>query len=56
MVQTSGKYEQTGSENIDAYMSAIGVPWIAKKAASAITPSLGKISFYGTPGILIKIM
>ena len=41
MVQFSGSYTHVKAENVDAYMAAIGVPWIARKAAAAVTPALG---------------
>lgn len=40
MVQFSGSYTHVKAENVDAYMAAIGVPWIARKAAAAVTPAL----------------
>ena len=41
MVQFAGSYIHVKAENVDAYMAAIGVPWIARKAAAAVTPALG---------------
>ena len=41
MVQFAGSYTHVKAENVDAYMAAIGVPWIARKAAAAVTPALG---------------
>merc|ERR1712045_199689 len=40
MVQFAGSYTHVKAENVDAYMAAIGVPWIARKAAAAVTPAL----------------
>ena len=41
MVQFAGSYTHVKADNVDAYMAAIGVPWIARKAAAAVTPALG---------------
>ena len=41
MVQFAGSYIHVKAENVDAYMAAIGVPWIARKAAAAVNPALG---------------
>ena len=41
MVQFTGEYKQEKQENIDAYLTAVGMPWIARKTAGNITPALG---------------
>ena len=41
MADVNGKYVQEKAENVDAYMEAIGVPWLIRKTAANITPSLG---------------
>jgi len=40
MADVNGKYVQEKAENVDAYMEAIGVPWLIRKTAANITPSL----------------
>jgi len=40
MVQFTGEYKQEKQENIDAYLTAVGMPWIARKTAGNITPAL----------------
>ena len=42
MVQFNGEYKQEKCENIDAYLAAVGMPWIARKTAGNITPALGR--------------
>ena len=46
MADVNGKYVQEKAENVDAYMEAIGVPWLIRKTAANITPSLGNYSYY----------
>ena len=41
VVTVEGFYKEESNENVDAYLSAIGVPWIARKAAGLMSPTLG---------------
>ena len=43
VVTVEGVYKEESNENVDAYLSAIGLPWIARKAAGLMSPTLGEI-------------
>ena len=43
VVTVEGVYREESNENVDAYLSAIGVPWIARKAAGLVSPTIGEI-------------
>ena len=43
VVTFDGVYKEESNENVDAYLSAIGVPWVARKAAGLLSPTLGEI-------------
>ena len=43
VVTVEGVYKEESNENVDAYLSAIGVPWIARKAAGLVSPTVGEI-------------
>merc|ERR1712062_802615 len=40
VVTVEGFYKEESNENVDAYLSAIGVPWIARKAAGLMSPTI----------------
>ena len=42
MVEIEGIYKEESNQNVEAYLSALGVPWIARKAAGLISPTIGK--------------
>ena len=41
MVIFNGTYVNEKSENVDEYMAATGMPWIARKAAGSASINLG---------------
>ena len=41
MVTFNGTYVNEKSENVDEYMAATGMPWIARKAAGSASINLG---------------
>ena len=43
VVTVEGVYKEESNENVDAYLSAIGVSWIARKAAGLVSPTVGEI-------------
>ena len=40
MVQIEGTYVHEKSEGLEAYLGAIGVPWVARKAAANTSPTI----------------
>merc|ERR1711970_468202 len=40
MVQAEGTYVHEKSEGLEAYLGAIGVPWVARKAAANTSPTI----------------
>ena len=40
MVQIVGSYVHEKSEDFEAYLAAVGLPWIARKAAANTSPSI----------------
>lgn len=43
MVIIDGVYREESNENVDAYLAALGLPWIARKAAGLVSPTVGNI-------------
>jgi len=40
MVTIDGVYKEESNENVDAYLAALGAPWIARKAAGLVSPTI----------------
>eukprot|EP00091_Calanus_sinicus_P005514 TRINITY_DN1595_c0_g1_i2.p1 TRINITY_DN1595_c0_g1~~TRINITY_DN1595_c0_g1_i2.p1 ORF type:complete len:149 (+),score=45.26 TRINITY_DN1595_c0_g1_i2:46-447(+) len=40
MVQIDGSYVHQKSEDFEAYLSAVGLPWVARKAAANTSPTV----------------
>ena len=40
MVQVIGSYVHEKSEDFEAYLAAVGLPWIARKAAAKTSPTI----------------
>ena len=46
MVTFNGTYVNEKSENVDEYMAATGMPWIARKAAGSASINLGELRVF----------